>query len=53
MATYHPGGTRVKAEYQLHLYERNVQLINLRYRYGLFTAIFCGELLLFCAKPIT
>lgn len=30
LATYHEGGTRVKSEYQLHLYERNVQVVNLR-----------------------
>jgi len=30
VATYHEGGTRVKAEYTLHLYERNVQVTNLR-----------------------
>lgn len=30
MSTYHPGGTRVKSEYSLNLYERNVQVVNLR-----------------------
>lgn len=30
MATFHHGGTRVKTEFQLHLYERNVQVVNLR-----------------------
>jgi len=30
VTTYHEGGTRPKEEYNLHLYERNVQIVNLR-----------------------
>jgi len=30
VSTYHEGGTRVKTDYSLNMYERNVQIVNLR-----------------------
>jgi len=30
ISTFHEGGTRVKTEYSLNMYERNVQVVNLR-----------------------